>query len=313
MGACGITSPAHAQNLEKGNPVGAVETGLCKADETFALAIHGGAVFERGDHGRKVAFVQQALIEARAVLASGARAIDVVEAVIASMENSGVFNAGKGAIANEAGVFEMDAAIMEGRLLEAGAVASVEAVRNPISAARLIMEKSRHVMLVGPDADRFVQEKGGAVVDVSYFLYGGQDFENVPLPDDIVVSPPSGTVAPDKAAFSGAWAGVFQGWLHHVLVVEEIEPDGAKVVYAFGPSPYLPDGKGLFRRLKGVFVDGGLKVTEPNELGGYTTIYTLNPDGTLTARGDAPGEDPQEMTLRRYIIPQEHGSRACWR
>ena len=48
MGACGITSPAHAQNLEKGNPVGAVETGLCKADETFALAIHGGAVFERG-------------------------------------------------------------------------------------------------------------------------------------------------------------------------------------------------------------------------------------------------------------------------
>ncbi len=303
MGACGIISPAHAQNLEKGNPVGAVETGLCKADETFALAIHGGAVFERGDHGRKVAFVQQALIEARAVLASGARAIDVVEAVIASMENSGVFNAGKGAIANEAGVVEMDAAIMEGRLLEAGAVASVEAVRNPISAARLIMEKSRHVMLVGPDADRFVQENGGAVVDVSYFLYGGQDFENVPLPDDIVVSPPSDTIAPEKAAFSGPWAGVYQGVVNHVLVVEEIEPDGAKVVYAFGPAPYLPDGKGLFRRLSAVFVDERLQVTEPSDLGGYTTIYTLNPDGTLTARG---GGD--EMTLRRYIIPEkEHG------
>ena len=302
-------SMAHAQvqSVDGESPLAAVKRGVCESDETYAVAIHGGAVFSRDNHDPKVAFIQQALTEAGSVLASGARAIDVVEAVIASMEDSGAFNAGKGAIANEAGVVGMDAAIMEGRLLEAGAVASVEAVRNPISAARLIMEKSRHVMLVGPDADRFVQEKGGAVVDVSYFLYGGQDFENVPLPDDIVVSPPSDTIAPEKAAFSGPWAGVYQGVVNHVLVVEEIEPDGAKVVYAFGPSPYLPDGKGLFRRLKGVFVDGGLKVIEPNELGGYTTIYTLNPDGTLTARGDAPGEDPQAMTLRRYIIPQEHG------
>lgn len=306
MGAYAVTSPAHAQNLEKGHPLGAVETGICETDETFAIAIHGGAVFWRGDHGPKVSFARDLLAKARAVLVSGARAIDVVEAVIAAMENSGHFNAGKGSIANEAGVVEMDAAIMEGRLLEAGAVASVEAVRNPISAARSVMEESRHVMLVGPDADRFVREKGGAVIDISYFLYGGQNFGNVPLPDDIAVMPPSDTIAPKKAAFSGTWAGVFQGELNHVLVVEEIEPDLAKVIYALGPHPFF--GEAVYRRLKGIFVEGGLKVAEPNELGGYTTIYTLNPDGTLTARGNAPGEEPEEMTLRRYTIPEkEHG------
>jgi beta-aspartyl-peptidase (threonine type) len=248
--------------------------------------------------------VQQALTEARAVLASGARAIDVVEAVVAGMENSGVFNAGKGAIANKAGVVEMDASIMEGRLHKAGAVASVKAVRNPISAARLVMDETRHVMLVGPDADRFVREKGGTVVDVAYFLYGGQNFENVPLPEDIAVAPPSDSLTPEKAAFSGTWAG--QGVINHVLVVEEIDPDGAKVIYGMGPNPFY--GAGQYRRLKGVFLDGGLKVREPSELGGYTTIYRLNPDGTLTARSTAPGKAPEERTLRRYTIPQkEHG------
>jgi beta-aspartyl-peptidase (threonine type) len=181
--------------------------GLCKADEIFALAIHGGAVFSRSDHGPKAAIVQQALTEARAVLASGARAIDVVEAVIAGMENSGVFNAGKGAIANKAGVIEMDASIMEGRLHKAGAVASVKAVRNPISAARLVMDRSRHVMLVGPDADRFVREMGGAVAEVAYFLHGGENFGDVPLPDDIRITPPDESVGPGKAAFSGTWGG----------------------------------------------------------------------------------------------------------
>jgi beta-aspartyl-peptidase (threonine type) len=75
------------------------------------------------------------------------------------------------------------------------------------------------------------------------------------------------------------------------------------VIYGLGPHPYY--GAGQYRRLKGVFLDGGLKVREPSELGGYTLIYRLNPDGTLTARGTAPGKAPGEMTLRRYTIPQK--------
>ena len=85
---------AQAESVDTESPLAVVKTGLCETDETFALAIHGGAVFSRSDQGRKVAFVQQALNEARTVLASGANAIDVVEAVIASMEDAGVFNAG---------------------------------------------------------------------------------------------------------------------------------------------------------------------------------------------------------------------------
>jgi beta-aspartyl-peptidase (threonine type) len=304
LGTGGIIVPAHAQDLGNGNLVAAVETGSCKIDDTFAIAIHGGAVFERGDHGLKVSFVQNLLVEARSVLVSGARATDVVEAVVAAMEDSGHFNAGRGSIANEAGVIEMDAAIMEGQMLEAGAVASVETVRNPISAARSVMENSRHVMLGGPDADRFVKEKGGMVVDVTYFLNGGQNFGNVPLPEDIAVKPPSHSLSQEKAAFSGAWAG--RGDINHVLVVEEVDPEGAKVIYALGPHPSF--GAGQYRRLKGDFLDGGLKVMEPSELGGYTLVYRLNPDGTLTAKATAPGKAPQEATLRRYTIPKKgHG------
>ena len=294
-----------AQGADTESPLAGVKRGLCKTDEIFALALHGGVVFWRGDERPKIDFLQQALTEARGALASGALAIDVVEAVIVEMENSGLFNAGKGAIANEAGVVEMDASIMEGRLLDAGAVASVKAVRNPISAARLVMEKSRHVMMVGPGADRFVQENGGAVADATYFFYGGQNFGNVPLPDDMEIKSPDDRIAPDKAAFSGAWAGIFTRSLNHVLVVEEVEPDRAKVIYAFGPHPIF--GESLYRRLTAVFVDGGLQVTEPDDLsalGSYIVTYRLNPDGTLSATARKKGRTQvDKMTLRRLTDP----------
>lgn len=304
VGLMGIVSPVssmQAKGLEAGALLSSVETGLCTTDKTFAVAIHGGAVFSRGNHDLQLSYARRVLHEARAVLAAGARAMDVVEAVIVSMEDSGHFNAGKGSIANKAGVIEMDASVMEGRHLDAGAVASVKGVRNPISAARLVMEKSRHVMLVGPDADRFVEEQGGSVVDATHFYYGGRNFANVPLPTDIEIVPPGDAIASGKAALSGGWAGVFQGEWNHVLVVETVHADGAAVVYSLGPHPLL--GEGQFVRLDAVFVDDGLKVTEPSTLGGYTTIYRLNADGSLVAKTSAPGEPPQEMTLRRYSVP----------
>ena len=109
----GIKS-AQAQDSE--NPLTAVRQGQCEKDEKFAIAVHGGVVFSRSLRKREASFVQSVLAEAQKLLASGAHGIDVVEAVIASMENSGVFNAGKGSIANEAGVIEMDALIMDGLL-----------------------------------------------------------------------------------------------------------------------------------------------------------------------------------------------------
>ena len=79
-GPYGSMAHAQAQSVDTQRPLAVVKRGRCDTDETFALAIHGGAVFWRGDHGPKIAFVQEVLTEARAVLTSGARAIDVVEA-----------------------------------------------------------------------------------------------------------------------------------------------------------------------------------------------------------------------------------------
>lgn len=297
----GSLSPAQAQSAGTDDRLAALERGLCAADKTYALALHGGAVFSRDNQDHKVAVVRRALADAGAALAAGARAIDVVEAVVARMEDSGSFNAGKGAIANRAGVVELDASIMDGRDLEAGAVASVKAVRNPISAARLVMDRSPHVLLVGPDADGFVRENGGAVADASYFRHDGQDFSDVVLPETIRIAPPDASLAPDKAAFSGTWAGSWSGVpMNHVLVVEEVGPEGAQVIYAFGSNPFTADGKGLYRRLPALFVEGALQVTEPKDIGGFTTTYRLNPDDSLavtTAKRET-GESYRTMLYR---------------
>ena len=279
-----------------------VETGQCGEDDVFAIAIHGGAIFSRTHHDDQASFARKILSSARELLFSGARGIDVVEEVIVSLQNSGKFNAGKGSIANQAGVVEMDASIMDGLLPKAGAVASVERTGNPISAARLVMDHSRHVMLVGPDADEFVQQHGGRMVDANYLLYGGYNFSNVPLPNDIKIIQPDDSVTQDLASFSGAWGGVFEGNWNTVLIVEELQNDKANVIYALGPHPYF--GEGQFRRLTGELVDGILKIKEPDDIGGFTIAYRLNPDGTLHEIARKPGEKSAELNLRRIEIPK---------
>ena len=108
--------------------------------------------------------------KARAALAGGAASLDVVETVVRTFEDSGVFNAGRGAIANAGGFVETDASIMDGRDLRAGSVASMTHVKNPVSAARLVMEKSPHVMMVGDRGEAFVRSLGAETVDTSYFI-----------------------------------------------------------------------------------------------------------------------------------------------
>jgi isoaspartyl peptidase/L-asparaginase-like protein (Ntn-hydrolase superfamily) len=110
------------------------------------------------------------LAERRAELDAGARAIDIVETVLVAMEDSGLFNAGKAAITNSAGYVETDASIMDGRTLDAGAVASQRAIKNPIRAARLVMDKTRHVMMVGDRGEAAVTALGAeTVVPSEYF------------------------------------------------------------------------------------------------------------------------------------------------
>jgi beta-aspartyl-peptidase (threonine type) len=99
----------------------------------------------------------------------GTSGLDAVEAAIRELEDSPHFNAGKGAIFTREGRIELDASIMEGRHKRAGAVGFVTTIKNPISAARAVMEKSKHVLLVGPGAEQFAQETGLEIVPPEYF------------------------------------------------------------------------------------------------------------------------------------------------
>jgi len=141
----------------------------------FMLVIHGGAgtILKKNMTPDMEKAYQQALEQALqtgyTLLREGRSALDAVEATVRVLEDNPLFNAGKGAVFTHEGRNELDAAIMDGSNLKAGAVASVTTVRNPISAARAVMEKTEHVMLIGPGAERFAQQQGLELVDPTYF------------------------------------------------------------------------------------------------------------------------------------------------
>jgi beta-aspartyl-peptidase (threonine type) len=143
--------------------------------QTWTLVIHGGAgVLERARmtaelEAKHRAGLEAALQAGSAVLAEGGSALDAVEAAARSLEDNPLFNAGHGAVLTYDGHTELDAAIMDGRARDAGAVTGVSATKNPISLARAVMEKSPHVMLASKGADRFAIEQGLEQADPDYF------------------------------------------------------------------------------------------------------------------------------------------------
>ncbi len=124
---------------------------------TSKIVVHGGAGFWRRDIRRALMGVRNAAWVGSRVLADEGSAVDAVEAAVSVMEDDPVFNAGKGSSLTYAGTVEMDAAIMDGSDLSAGAVALVSKVKNPIQLARLVMEKTDHVFLAGPTAERLAK------------------------------------------------------------------------------------------------------------------------------------------------------------
>lgn len=111
----------------------------------------------------------QSLRLGHAVLAKGGSSMDAIEASIRFMEDSPLFNAGKGAVFTHDGRNELDASVMDGKTKKAGSIAGVTIIRNPITAARAVMEKSEHVMMVGRGAELFATKMGLEIVDPSYF------------------------------------------------------------------------------------------------------------------------------------------------
>ncbi|MBX3390664.1 MAG: isoaspartyl peptidase/L-asparaginase [Phycisphaeraceae bacterium] len=148
----------------------------------WAIAIHGGAgAINRGESAQLEAAYRDAmenvLREGERRLAAGESSLDVCEALVCMMEDDELFNAGKGATLTERGTVELDAAIMDGgkggseaSAPRAGAVASVTTVKNPISLARIVMQRTPHVLLVGPGADDFAERAGVERVPNSYFI-----------------------------------------------------------------------------------------------------------------------------------------------
>lgn len=151
-----------------------METPVAKPEWT--LLIHGGAgVMRRAEMTPEMdaayrAGLNDALEAGSKVLANGGAALDAVEAAVRVLEDNPNFNAGRGAVLTREGVAELDASIMDGRDRSAGAVAQARTVKNPIRAARHVMEKSGRVMFAGPEVDKMAAAAGLDIVSPDYFI-----------------------------------------------------------------------------------------------------------------------------------------------
>mgnify|MGYP001261075185 FL=1 len=142
----------------------------------FAIVIHGGAgtiLKENMSDEMENDYIQkmeEAINAGYNILENNGSSMDAVEAAIKILENSELFNAGKGSVLSNASIVEMDASIMRGDNLNAGAISGVTTIKNPISAARLVMEKSEHVYLSGKGAESFAKYENLEIVENEYFI-----------------------------------------------------------------------------------------------------------------------------------------------
>ena len=148
---------------------------ITAATHDVAIMIHGGAgTILKGNMSPKLeaqykAKLEEAITAGHTILKNGGSSIDAVQKTIMILEDSPLFNAGKGAVFTNQGKNELDASIMDGKTLKAGAVAGVTIVKNPITLARAVMEKSEHVMLAREGAEYFAKENEIEIVDPAYF------------------------------------------------------------------------------------------------------------------------------------------------
>jgi len=189
--------------LLAGNSVVVAQTSDMKSN--IVLVVHGGAgtilrdqmtpeterMYKEG--------LTEALMAGYEVLNRGGSSLDAVEATVRMLEDNPLFNAGKGAVFTSDGKNELDASIMDGKTLNAGAVAGVTTIKNPVSAARKVMENSSHVMLVGKGAEVFAAREGLQIVDPSYFFTQSrwESLQRVKKEDSLKMEPDhSGNIVP---------------------------------------------------------------------------------------------------------------------
>ena len=205
----------------------------CKQHLRFAVVVHGGEISTPLAAPDRLDIMRAALEKARGELANGAASLDVVEEIVRGFEDSGAFNAGKGAIANAAGAVETDASIMDGNGLRAGAVASMLHVKNPVHAARLVMESGRHVLLVGDRGEVYVKSLGAETAPDTYFL------KTKPVDHSATGTPDHGTAgAPDH----GTVGAVALDRCGHIAAATSTGGYDAKIPGRVGDSPIVGAG-----------------------------------------------------------------------
>jgi len=146
-----------------------------ETEKKYVLVVHGGAGAiskDISEEEKKLILdgISEALTKGKEILENGGSALDAVESVIRILEDNPDFNAGRGAVVTDECVAELDASIMSGIDLSCGAVANIKRVKNPISLARGVMEKSKHVLLVSEGAEKFAKELGLELVENDYFV-----------------------------------------------------------------------------------------------------------------------------------------------
>ncbi len=159
---CGVCSVGYSQELE-----------VCDSQNRYAILVHGGTAtkIERINDAQ-LGLIRSVVTEARADLAAGATALDIVVNAIVVMEDSGLFDAGKGSFRNTAGFTETDASLMEGHTGKTGAVAAMQRLKNPIKAAQIVMRDTPHVFFVGPTGEEVLIDLGAEELEdpASYFV-----------------------------------------------------------------------------------------------------------------------------------------------
>ena len=170
----------------------------------YVLVIHGGAgtiLKENITPEKEATYLEkmnEALEAGERILKNGGTSLDAVTETIMVMENSPLFNAGKGAVFTSEGVNEMDASIMEGKLHKAGAITGVQHIKNPILGARAVMEETNHVLLTGEGAEELAKAVGLKMVDSSYFFTESRWNSYLGAKDKIDKHGTVGAVALDK-------------------------------------------------------------------------------------------------------------------
>lgn len=153
------------------------------ANNCLSLVIHGGAGAKRGrDYSREIVHMRELIEAGRDRLKAGALALDVAEETVRELELSGLYVAGRGASPNTAGVYELDACLMDGATSRAGSVAALVGFESPVGVARAVMDWTPHVMLAGDGAARFAEAQGLARIadPAAWFTHAGLDESNHP-------------------------------------------------------------------------------------------------------------------------------------